>query len=313
MKKLIGILMLVLLFCGTMRAQLTIDSVNLVHLGVYEDRAYDNVFSFNINHYKGLFWQYNDNRWLGTWVNGKHVKIWGAGNKILFYDAPTDYYNCLEALAIIRSYAMNNRLMSANEVVNGLEKVVSIQPVSFIKEDTTSESTGKNAENIGFTTESVQKALPQLLEKEWTGQTVMDMSGVIPLLVNAVQCLQKQTEAQTNEITTLKAQLASNVKSRSFRKTTQVENVETQVSCLSSVYPNPFKEDFSVSYEIAQTAKAAVLRITDLSGRNMTEISIPDRGKNKEAIDGSSWAPGFYFCSLIVDGSIVDTQRISKK
>jgi len=77
-----------------------------------------------------------------------------------------------------------------------------------------------------------------------------------------------------------------------------------------TVYPNPAKDYFIVRYELDNSYAEAIVRITDLTGRNIKEFNvtathdyliIPTEGINS----------GMYVVKLILNGNEAGTQKVN--
>lgn len=75
-------------------------------------------------------------------------------------------------------------------------------------------------------------------------------------------------------------------------------------------YPNPFKELSVISCNIPETVNSSHIDIYDIMGNLMKRIPVGLPGNNSIIINGSSFKPGVYSYSLIIDGSLIDTKRM---
>ena len=159
MKKITYLLFLFISCHSITQAQITVDSVNLVHLGTYTDMY--RYYTFNINDYKGMMWKYNENKWLKTYIYTNNVRISSATNKINFYNTRSGSlsFNTIQVRSVI-THNDQTRTSSKSNLVNGLEKIVSIQPVSY-QDNSDIDIQGKK-NKTAFTTESIKKHLPNL-------------------------------------------------------------------------------------------------------------------------------------------------------
>lgn len=88
-------------------------------------------------------------------------------------------------------------------------------------------------------------------------------------------------------------------------------NVENELLCfLSQNSPNPFNTVSSISLNIPNGTKSAVLYFYDASGKQINEKDITNTGKADVSIIASDFAPGIYIYSLIVDGKCVSSKRM---
>jgi hypothetical protein len=74
-------------------------------------------------------------------------------------------------------------------------------------------------------------------------------------------------------------------------------------------YPNPARTQTSVLYNIPESASKASIIINDLSGKRLSIFDL-DRFANSTDLPLTSWSPGVYFCSLMIDGVISKTIKL---
>ncbi|MFO0321475.1 MAG: T9SS type A sorting domain-containing protein [Bacteroidota bacterium] len=73
--------------------------------------------------------------------------------------------------------------------------------------------------------------------------------------------------------------------------------------------PNPYQSESKVRYKISKDSKSAIFKITDVTGRIVLSKNV-DSNNGKHEIDIPSYAPGIYYYSLNVDGSITTNKMI---
>lgn len=49
------------------------------------------------------------------------------------------------------------------------------------------------------------------------------------------------------------------------------------------------------------------------SNETLAEKEISERGKGQYSFSGIKWTTGIYFCSLVVDNTIIETRKFSKE
>lgn len=312
MKKIAYLLFIIVTsWCRITQAQITVDSVNLVHLGTYTDMY--RYYTFNINDYKGMMWKYNDNKWLKTYVYTNNIRISSATNKINFYNTQSGSlsFNTIQVRSVI-THDDQTRTTSKRNLVNGLEKIVSIQPVSY-QDNSDIDTQGNKKKKTAFTTESIKKHLPNLLIEDWTGETLLDINGLIPLLVNAVQSLKKQADEQNIEIARLKKQLSTNYQKQLAHELTDISTTSEKGNHLGPIKFISSKNKVLVMFYLRNNVNFAQVRIADENGRILAEKELSERGKGLYSFNGIKWTTGIYFCSLVVDNTIIETRKFSKE
>ncbi len=74
-------------------------------------------------------------------------------------------------------------------------------------------------------------------------------------------------------------------------------------------YPNPARLHTSVLYNIPNGASEASIMINDLGGKLLYEFPL-DCFANSIDLHFSSWSPGVYLCTLMIDGVISKTVKL---
>ena len=78
-------------------------------------------------------------------------------------------------------------------------------------------------------------------------------------------------------------------------------------------YPNPFVENTQIWYKTEENSSVDIL-ISDLTGKKIRTIKQGTKENGMQCIDLQlkGIAPGTYFYSLIINGRICDTKKMSK-
>ena len=79
------------------------------------------------------------------------------------------------------------------------------------------------------------------------------------------------------------------------------------------IYPNPTNGELTVEYHVEESTQAS-LQILEVNGRVVSNASVTaQEGQNRERLDLSDLAPGFYLLRLVdVNGAVLMNERISK-
>ena len=273
--------------------------------------------NISVNGYKGLLWNHGSN-YLGIDMTQVLPSIYGANRRINFYNPNTMQYITVgvkSSLSFMYDPLTNggtaytaalNKVMGVDASVMA-EKAVQDNGRLLLASDTTV------TRHIGLTPSSLSESVPELTVTDEHGNQLVDLNSMVPLLVGAYQSLLRQAEAQDEQIKALKkAPVLRKVDAKTL-ELTGIEAIEEDSNRLFRPDPNPVRHKVTLSYAIASTAKDARLRFNDLNGRKLGEAAVTERGKGKLKVDASRWPAGVCFCSLIVDGKVVTTQKIIKK
>lgn len=173
------------------------------------------------------------------------------------------------------------------------------------------DATGTTMLHTGLLAQEVEKAANDL-GYEFSGidkpKNSDDLYGLryseftIPL-IKAVQELSRENETIKKELIELKKLIKNN-------STTGIKNpIELEQSQLYQNVPNPFSESTSIPYSISPSAKKAVLTILSIEGEKVKEYEV--NGKGTIDITIGELAAGIYIYSLIVDGDMIDSKKIT--
>ena len=74
--------------------------------------------------------------------------------------------------------------------------------------------------------------------------------------------------------------------------------------------PNPFYDETIIKYYLPKNFKSATMRFTDWQGRNLKTIQLQDAGEGTISISAKELEAGTYAYTLVVDGKLVDTNKM---
>ncbi len=142
---------------------------------------------------------------------------------------------------------------------------------------------------------------PDLVYEAEDGSKLINYVEMIPLLVQSINEL-------SAEIAALKGTKA---KSRSFDSVTDINCPDNyNVASLSQNEPNPFEYATNIEMLIPENTSNAFLCIYDLSGKQIRQFVISERGKTTLNITNEGLTAGMYLYSLIIDGRVIETRRM---
>jgi hypothetical protein len=89
--------------------------------------------------------------------------------------------------------------------------------------------------------------------------------------------------------------------------------LQAKADVLMQVSPNPFMENVNVRFNATENS-TAVIRISNLAGQTMlSKQAIISKGYNNIQVDGlNRLASGMYMAQLIVNGTVIDNQKLIK-
>ena len=191
------------------------------------------------------------------------------------------------------------------------ERLVKLEPVQVIDERGRGEFTQNNEDslkidvyipNYAVEEEGLKQAFPELVNEDADGNISVNYVEMVPLLIQSI----KELKAEINE---LKGNDIKKTVSRSAA-VTSIEGTEADLFSVSQNDPNPFTESTTIKLLIPKKTQRAALMIYDMSGKQMKQININERGKTSVNITSEGLAAGMYLYSLIADGKVISTKRM---
>ncbi|MDD4759438.1 MAG: T9SS type A sorting domain-containing protein, partial [Bacteroidaceae bacterium] len=286
------------------QSQVYVDSLGFPHIG--SNRYTDEIYNFNINDYNGLIIRNKVFCSFKMHFNGsypRHLNLSGDVNNIDFMNTASNIYNNIQVGSIINAVPTSSSVQKS-ALYNGLEKINAITPVTL-------KSNQASPTQYGFSTESITKEVGNLTIQDEKGRTLFNEQGLIPLLIEALQSLNKQSELQKASINALEEKMTMSNKFRTFEHFTDISTA-TKENC-TLLIPNPIKSNAIFTTTLPSDVHNASLRIINLKGQRIADYDISGSGIQQTAIDVNTWESGCYLCSLIVNGNLIVTKKIYKE
>lgn len=164
-----------------------------------------------------------------------------------------------------------------------------------------------NNEKIGLIAQELKKVLPEVVRDWEYKQTTEDgpmekvatermgvlYADIIPVLIKGMQEQQLKIEELQREVERLKGGVTT----------------YTGAGSLGQATPNPVQSSTRISYSLPSANSQAQLLLTDAAGKTVKAISLS--GSGYIDLNTASLSSGTYNYSLMVDGKIVETKRIT--
>lgn len=182
--------------------------------------------------------------------------------------------------------------------------------------------------NYGFLTSEIENHFPNAVETDANGHKYIDYSGLLPIVVTALQEQQNQIENLQDLTSELRSQIIECCRNRnqpndddesdsgkedSITKSNK-QNIYGEPASHQAVLfqntPNPFTQATTIEYYIPAQASNATIYVFTLNGVLMQSLPITAFGHGQITINASSLAAGMYIYSLVIDGQIVDSKRM---
>lgn len=199
---------------------------------------------------------------------------------------------------------------SVGNIVTPAIPVTALESVTAVSSQEASVSTNATTattNRFDINVSQLKSMFPNLVvEKE--GQTYVDYTNMIPVLINAISELKAQLDNVTagGVITT-----PISTKSVEYDLTsTQDAKAEVISPKLFQNAPNPFNAETIIKYILPDNVSDAILYIYNMQGTQVSQYDLTERGENSVIISASELSAGMYFYTLIVDGKEIDTKRM---
>lgn len=130
-------------------------------------------------------------------------RIAGHNNQIVFYNTQTSVFNAIQVSRVL-NYSDARAKTNIQSFTSGIDLIKQLRPVSYNflgnqkRLAPMNKFTGGNAE-IGLLAQELEQVMPNLVFTDEEGKKLVDYVALIPVLINAVQTLQKEVEALKNQ------------------------------------------------------------------------------------------------------------------
>ncbi len=218
--------------------------------------------------------------------------------------------NILQGVTVINNLQMSSDLqlktkVEAMEDMNS--RLLQLKPSTYYFKETDqvkNEILTKRLQ-FGFIAQEVEKVFPNLVMTDEDGMKSMDYIGMIPVLVQALQKQQQDIDA----LTKLVAELTSpNSRNGIGEGSINAEQPDDSGSELFPNQPNPFDQQTTIRYTIAEDAEKAALYVYDMNGKQLANFELDEPGQVE--IGSDRFTPGIYYYSLVVDGIEINTYKM---
>lgn len=160
--------------------------------------------------------------------------------------------------------------------------------------------------NYGLDAAQLKAVFPKLVRQDKEGNYSINYVEMVPLLVKSINEMSAKIE-------TLEQQLE--VEKQAKRVKSETTGIENNVSDIDMVRmdqnkPNPFSESTVIGLNIPEKTQKADIFIYDLSGKQIQNVPVAERGETNITVYASELGAGMYIYTLVVDGRVVVTRRM---
>ena len=153
----------------------------------------------------------------------------------------------------------------------------------------------------GLAADQLKAVYPELVYEDANGNISINYVEMVPLLVQSI-----------NELSQELAALKGTASRRAKAETTGIENNVSDIDMvrMDQNKPNPFSESTVIGLNIPEKTQKANIFIYDLSGKQIQNVPVTERGETNITVYASELGAGMYIYTLVVDGKVVVTRRM---
>ena len=153
----------------------------------------------------------------------------------------------------------------------------------------------------GLAADQLKAVYPELVYEDANGNVSINYVEMIPLLVQSI-----------NELKSELAELKGTSSKKAKAQTTAIEETVSDIDMvrMDQNKPNPFSESTVISLNIPDKAQTASIFIYDMSGKQVQNIAVSERGETNITVYASDLTVGMYIYTLVVDGKVAVTRRM---
>ena len=172
----------------------------------------------------------------------------------------------------------------------------------------------------GFVTSDLRRLFPELVDTDSDGNSYVDYSGLIPVIVAALAEQQQTIQHLTEQLQECCSNNSSDDDYGSYGNGQRYNSKSTSANLcqpadadapmLYQNAPNPFSSITTISFHIPESSTTSTLYVFSINGNLIRTIPINSIGDGSVQIDGSTFPAGMYVYTLVIDGKIIDSKRM---
>ena len=197
-----------------------------------------------------------------------------------------------------------NKLLDINVVeYNFKPEILSAKLPDSVSIEEAQKCTGiyLDKKHIGVIAQELQTLYPDMVVEGQDGYLAVNYIELIPVLIRSVQELKQ-------ELDEVKGNNSEVAKSRS-ETTVIAADKATTGNVLYQNTPNPFKEQTTIRFSLADDVTSAAICIFDMSGKMLKKLPVSS-GDGSVSVNGWELGEGMFLYSLLVNGCEIDTKRM---
>ena len=151
--------------------------------------------------------------------------------------------------------------------------------------------------HFGLSAQELKEIYPNLVLEAQDGYLYVNYTELVPVLIRAIQELNEKLEAKENG---------------SIKRAPSTTAINTAIGNGNVLYqntPNPFKEQTTIRFSLADDARDASVCIFDMTGKMLKTLPVSS-GDSSVSVNGWELGEGMFLYTLIVNGKEIDTKRM---
>lgn len=154
--------------------------------------------------------------------------------------------------------------------------------------------------HYGLSAQELQQIFPELVVEGQDGYLGINYVELVPILIQSIQELKQEL----NELKGENGQSA-----RKLVNTTSIIDDQAKDNVLYQNTPNPFKEQSTIRFQLADDAQNAAICIFDMTGKMLKKLPV-SVGMESVSVAGYELGEGMFLYTLLVNGQEIDTKRM---
>ncbi len=150
--------------------------------------------------------------------------------------------------------------------------------------------------HFGLSAQDLQKIYPELVSENKEGYLTVNYIELVPLLIRSIQEMQEEIESLQST-------------NNSARSATTINTAIGSGNVLYQNTPNPFKEQTTIRFSLADDTQSASICIFDMTGKMLKNLPV-SIGDTSVSLNGWELGEGMFLYTLIVNGKEIDTKRM---
>ena len=209
-------------------------------------------------------------------------------------------------------------------IERSLDRVLRLQPFTydykFTPDEKVSESINKRVEEagknqIGFKAQDLQKDFPNLVVYDAENDKYsVNYIGLIPEMVAAMKEQNQIIEELKEELAMVKGNCCSNTPPNPLQNDGKSignsSDMLENTSMLEQNQPNPFHQETTIKYYLAEQTNQATMYVYDMNGKQIESFNLQEKGNQSLTIQKNKLQAGMYYYSFIVDGKEIATKKM---